>query len=304
MSLEPNLQLIEQGIISMLDEDTSKIPTELTKIPLTEPTDTIQTEPTPQSEMLIQYMSDLHLEFYDESTIIEVLNHIVPIASICVLAGDIGYPFDTTYELFIRGISEKFEHVFLIHGNHEYYQCGSNKGKTRKEILLKTLEIVDRIESRNVHFLNNSHYDIGEYRFVGSVLWSEIRDPRYLSNDYSKVYRFSLKEMNRMHYHNQSYISSAINQSIIDGKKIVMISHHVPSYKLNHPKYKNKSEYFQCFSSHSDFLIVHPVVCWIFGHTHSIMEKYINNVYCAANPIGYPGENMNLTFDKCIRIVY
>ncbi len=250
----------------------------------------------------IQYMSDLHLEFYDKDTICKLLEIIKPVAEICVLAGDIGYPFDETYEIFISGMAKKFSHVFLIHGNHEYYQCGTNQGKTRDEILHRTYQIINRNNLTNLHFLHNSHYDIGQYRFVGSVLWSEIRDERYLSNRYDQVYDFSLEEMNEMHYTNRDYIRSVIAESKAEQKRIIMITHHVPSYQLNHPKYANRSKYFQCFSSHSDDLIVEPVVCWIFGHTHSTMEKYINNIYCCANPLGYPSENMNVNLEKIVQV--
>jgi predicted phosphohydrolase len=253
-------------------------------------------------QVMIQYMSDLHLEFYDEKTVIEILNRIEPMCNICVLAGDIGYPFLETYELFLRGISSKFTHVFLIHGNHEYYQCGKNAGKSKEEIIFRTLYILRVNNLSNVHFLDNSYYDLGNLRFVGSTLWSNISDPRYLSNRYDVVYDFSLEQMNQMHYDNREYIKSIIDDSRAENKKIIMITHYLPSHKLNHPKYADRSKYFQCFASHSDDLIKKPIVCWIFGHTHMGMEKYINGVFCAANPIGYPGENMRLSFDKCVLI--
>ena len=66
---ESHQSVIEQGIISMIDEEPRIIPV----------------EPQPE-EMIIQYMSDLHLEFYDEDTIIEVLKYIVPMHQfVCLL---------------------------------------------------------------------------------------------------------------------------------------------------------------------------------------------------------------------------
>lgn len=252
--------------------------------------------------LTIQYMSDLHLEFYDTDTIYSFLDYIQPLSNICVLAGDIGYPFDLTYEIFLCGMSTKFEHIFLIHGNHEYYQCGNNTGKTRDEILHQTWKVLNKNNLSNIHFLDNSYYDLGEYRFVGSILWSEIKDRRYLSNRYDQVYDFSIDEMNKMHQINKKFISLALQESLQDNKKVVMITHHIPSYKLNHPSYADRSKYFQCFSSHCDYLITSPVKAWIFGHTHKQIEKYINGIICASNPAGYPDENKVIDLHKTIYV--
>lgn len=253
--------------------------------------------------LTIQYMSDLHLEFYGIDTIYSLLDYIQPLSNICVLAGDIGYPFDFTYELFLRGMATKFEHIFLIHGNHEYYQCGNNTGKTRNEILHQTWKILNRNNLSNIHFLHNSYYDLGEYRFIGSTLWSRIKDPRYLSNNYDEVYEFSIDEMNQMHSNNINFISLTLEESIKDNKKVVMITHHIPSYQLNHPSYADRAKYFQCFSSHCDHLIINPVRAWIFGHTHMQIEKNINGIMCVANPVGYPDENKIIDLDKTIHVV-
>ncbi len=255
---------------------------------------------TINNSLTIQYMSDLHLEFYDADTIYSILEHIKPQTNICVLAGDIGYPFDLTYEIFLCGMSTKFEHIFLIHGNHEYYQCGNNQGRTREEILHQTWNILNRNNLSNIHFLHNSYYDLGEYRIIGSVLWSEIKDPRYLSNRYDQVYDFSLNEMNRMHFINKNFINEALYESIKDNKKVVMITHHVPSYQLNHESYADRAKYFQCFSSHCDDLITDPVKVWIFGHTHMQIEKKVNGIMCVANPAGYPSENIVIDLHKTI----
>ncbi len=67
--------------------------------------------------MRIQYISDIHLEFF------KVLpKQIVrPVADILCLAGDIGYPFSSLYRDFLKQVSRDFKKVFLIAGNHEYY---------------------------------------------------------------------------------------------------------------------------------------------------------------------------------------
>lgn len=252
--------------------------------------------------MKIQYISDLHLEFYDLTKIPRILMHIPKKADICVLGGDIGYPFQKTYEVFLKGISSKFEHIFLILGNHEFYQLKENEGKRVEEIIQRVRDILDENHLTNIHFLHNSYYDVGEYRFIGSILWSHIYNSRYLSNDYEQVYEFTIEKMNEMHKECKEYIRELIEESKKAEKKVVMITHHLPSFLLNHPKYAHYVNYHQCFSSHSDELICEPVKIWIFGHTHAVVDKVINGVRCVSNPIGYPGQNVDIQFGRIIEI--
>src|SRR5581483_308437 len=68
--------------------------------------------------MNIQYCSDLHLELRDP------FPSIVPSAPILFLAGDICSLYGKhilKYYIFLRWISKKFERVFIVLGNHEYY---------------------------------------------------------------------------------------------------------------------------------------------------------------------------------------
>ena len=269
-------------------------------------------------KLKIHYLSDIHLELYDLTKIPRILKQIIPQSPICVLAGDIGYPFQSTYEAFLRGIHSKFEHIFLIHGNHEYYQLKDNFGKSNEEIIQKTREIIETHNLYKIHFLHNSHYDLpnsildpngsedsresSNFRFIGSILWSKIEDKRYLSNDYELIYQSGISELNETHQLCKEYIQNALIQAQNDHKKVIMITHHLPSFKLNHQKYAKYINYHQCYSSHCDDLINNPIKLWIFGHTHMDINMNINNVLCVANPIGYKGEKLNPNFNRVVEI--
>jgi len=70
--------------------------------------------------MRIQYISDLHLEYYHNLKIPSIFRRIIESAgNILILAGDIGYPSEKHYTDFIQFISDKYEKIFLILGNHE-----------------------------------------------------------------------------------------------------------------------------------------------------------------------------------------
>ncbi len=255
------------------------------------------------NRLKIQYFSDLHLEFYDLTKLVRMIHWIKPKSNICVLAGDIGYPFQKKYEVFLIAMNKKFEHIFLILGNHEFYQLKDNEGKTMSQIVEQTDKIIKNNDLTNIHFLNNSHYDLGDYRFIGSTLWSHIYDNKYIHNDFNTIKELTSENMyNDLHKRDRDYLKNIIEESKTENKKIIMITHHLPSFKLNHPKYAKYHNYNQCFSSNSDDLIIEPIKCWIFGHTHTQMDVKINDIQCVANPIGYPGENKDIDFHKIIEI--
>jgi predicted phosphodiesterase len=239
--------------------------------------------------MKLQYISDLHLEMHAVGAVSQLMTKIVAKADICVLAGDIGYPYQSSYQNFLQGISKKFKHVFLIHGNHEYYQRKENIGKSMNDVVLQTKKILPH----NVHFLHNSHYDLDGYRFIGSVLWSHIEDCKFLVNDVHCIGEFNVVNNNKLHKHNFKFLENEIQQSVLDNMKAIVITHHLPSWTLIDSKYDigEYRNYSQCFASHCDDLIVDPVCCWIYGHTHTAGYSVINNIPCVTNPIGYPGEN-------------
>ena len=75
--------------------------------------------------MKIQYASDLHLEFDENSSFLKH-NPLIPMGEVLVLVlvGDIGYIGDENYSKhpFWDWVSDNFERCIVIPGNHEFYK--------------------------------------------------------------------------------------------------------------------------------------------------------------------------------------
>jgi predicted phosphodiesterase len=245
--------------------------------------------------MRIQYMSDLHLEFLNEPPFIRKKSDVL------CLCGDIGYPFSNIYRDFLISVNNTFEKVFLISGNHEYYNLGPNKGKSMDQINYQIESIILSNNLTNISFLNNSYEDYKGFRFTGTILWSHINNPYYLVNDFGQIDNMNIEFYNHLHAKSCKFIEDTISRSEIP---IIMLTHHMPSYDLIEDVYKTSSynKFNQCFASDCSKYFVHPVKIWIYGHTHKQKVSLFNNIKFVCNPGGYPEEGNNINIINLIEV--
>lgn len=82
----------------------------------------------PPPSPLFQYMSDLHLEVGQQYLTFDF----DPRAPYLILAGDIGRLVDyESYLAFLRKQMARYERVFLVLGNHEFYGTSFEAGVAR-----------------------------------------------------------------------------------------------------------------------------------------------------------------------------
>lgn len=237
--------------------------------------------------MRIQYVSDIHLEFFKHLP----TQLIRPAADILCLAGDIGYPFSPIYTKFLKQVSSDFKKVFIIAGNHEYYAAGANKHHDMSEIDDKIEQIIKDNNLYNVSFLDNSYEDYNGYRFVGSTLWSSLNSPQRYINDFNLIPEMTEELYNMLHVISREFLKSeVVTQSPLP---VIVITHHLPSYSLINEKYKTSqyASYNSFFASDCEDLFVPTIKGWIYGHTHSENKQHINGIEFVCNTLGYPGEN-------------
>jgi predicted phosphodiesterase len=254
-------------------------------------------------------MSDLHLEF-DPNIIINNDQN----CDVLILAGDIcvGSYFKKTeaspyYNIaqktheFFTNVCQSFENVIYIFGNHEHYRGYIDETKN----LIK-----EELNFPNLHILENEYIDIGDTRFIGSTLWTDMHggDPltmemlRQGMNDFrlieikSKTRKYRPADARENHVSSKQYIFNEVQNH----DKCVVVSHHSPSRHSIHPRYRNDYHMNGGYHSNLDEIIMdHPSIkLWIHGHTHDSFDYKINDTRIMCNPRGYNNENMH--FDRNI----
>lgn len=236
--------------------------------------------------MIIQYISDIHLEFYTEYHPDILEKYIKKKGDILLLAGDIdtwtiGWEFSPIWDWF----SENFKHTIYVPGNHEYYNS---------TIKLSLKPIHQQIKD-NVTILNNSFVDIDNIRIIGSTLWTNI-DPLHQfqiqrgMNDFYKI-KTTEGNLNPNFINDLNQLSTEfIFNNITDNS--VVITHHLPSFACIHPKFQGNILNSAFANKDLDNKIYKEgPKYWIYGHSHGqIDDIQFNKTILTCNQLGYPNE--------------
>lgn len=246
--------------------------------------------------MELTLFSDLHLEHFNACQIFEVGT-----GDVLVLAGDIltakhlktnGY-LKNVYLRFLKDCSENYKDIIYIDGNHSFY--GYNYEGTVKTIASYL--------PNNFHYLENSKVSIGDYVFMGGVLWTDhnkenplnMMENRCVMNDYSNIritanYRkLNPEDTLRIHKETKLYLETQLEEHKDD--KVIVVTHMAPSYQSVDPIYKTSSYNSAYCSDLDDWILERPQIkYWFHGHMHSPSDYKIGECRVMCNPKGYPGQ--------------
>jgi hypothetical protein len=252
----------------------------------------------------IQYASDLHLEFAENFVGPTLLK---PIAPILALAGDIGRPDKRTYRDFLQYCSNNWESVFVVAGNHEFYNSRVLQPKRRADTVAERLAAIDRItaEFSNVHFLNRRRVDVRGVAFLGCTLWTNtMRDAELARRTMTDYHAITMdgyspvtpQETTAWHIQDQTWLTNSLADCNSTCTPTVVITHHLPSPAFIAARFASSPVNF-CFASDSEYLMKPPVRAWIAGHTHAAIHRHWvveggeEVIHGVVNPRGYPGED-------------
>lgn len=257
----------------------------------------------------LRVFSDIHLDF-DISTVpgffkFEKLWMPEPMETdketALVLAGDLWHakkPFSFFGKSWIREISTRFQYVIIVLGNHDFWD-----GNIEKEYKNYRKSIASQ-ELLNVFLLQNTSLYFDGLKIVGATLWTDFlqANPVCMKNaaysgmkDYQYIHQgIGLKYVTpekilQEHYLSKSYIFENSSKDYND-QKIMVITHHSPSYKSMPQKYNKpelKIENALYYSNLDNLIESSEIDLWVHGHSHFAMDYKINKTNVLANPRGY-----------------
>jgi len=252
--------------------------------------------------MIIQYASDLHLEFPENLHFLKA-NPLKPMGDVLILAGDI-VPFAIMdkHNDFFSYISDHFETTYWIPGNHEYYyfdlagKCGTLNENIRT----------------NVHLVNNLSVEQDSVRLVFSTLWSKISQTNRWQieqsvSDFQVIkyndFRFSTDQFNLLHEESLSFITRELHHNYTG--KTVVATHHVPTY-LNYPEKYRGDTLNEAFAVELfDLIEDKGPDYWIYGHSHYNTTHFeIGKTHLLTNQLGYVkyGEHQLFDTEKAVEL--
>jgi predicted phosphodiesterase len=223
-------------------------------------------------------------------------------ADVVILAGDVSRPREAV--AWARAIDKP---VLYVAGNHEFY--GESIDGT-----LDTLR--NSCEGTNVRLLDDDVAVLDGVRFVGSTLWTDfmllgaarredaMREGQRFLRDFSRI---------RTSRHSAAIYTPADSAMRFDTHRrflaeqlakpfagpTVVITHHAPSPKSIHPRFRD-SLLNACFISDLERMMNGRLArLWVHGHTHDSFDYVVNGTRVVCNPRGYAknGVNENARFD-------
>ena len=243
--------------------------------------------------MRIAYASDLHLEFNPSITLTGLST-----ADVLVLAGDVD-TMPEYYTEFLRKLRLAYAGpVIFVLGNHEYYNgiFPDDQQKYREAIA----------HDRQAFLLENEALILDGVRFLGATLWTDfasgkqMRNCQHMMSDFDVIHdgvsgSITPETILKAHQDSIAWLDSQFTHHSHDEVApcqgpTVVITHHAPSYKSQHPRFAG-SPISGGFCSNQEHRIQRwkPDV-WIHGHVHDPIDYRIGKTRLLCNPWGYPDE--------------
>jgi predicted phosphohydrolase len=243
--------------------------------------------------MKIQYCSDLHLEFPKNN---EFLNRtpFEKCADILILAGDIA-PLHSEHlsNPFLRYLSQHFEQVFWIPGNHEYYF--TDIADFEKPLNFNILN--------NIKMVNNTTVTIDDVTIIFSTLWSKISpiNEKIIEqsvSDFSCIVknkkRLKAMDFNQLHNESLSFIKNELKK---ERKKTILVTHHLPSNLCNSDEHLGSPINEAFCVDLTQLISANDINFWIYGHSHYNQKPLIiEKTLLLTNQLGYVHMNEHLNF--------
>lgn len=247
--------------------------------------------------MKVTLASDLHLEF-GEIQIKNTYN-----TQILVLCGDIcvsqGLKSENSrnykqFDKFFTQVSNEFEYVLYVLGNHEYYK---SKWYQTQQIIREYLK-----KFSNIYLLEGDEFVVNNINFIGGTLWTNMNnlDPVTMLGiqDLLSDFRVIKNETNGYRSITSQDVVARFTKTLdrfkvlVENKEnVVVLTHHAPHSKSVPSQFiSQRVTNGAYYSDLSDFILDNPQIkLWMHGHMHNNSDYLIGNCRVVCNPRGYHG---------------
>lgn len=250
--------------------------------------------------MELNIISDLHIEFGE-------YKHIATAENV-IICGDISGDADKSLEWIKENYKEQKCRIFWIYGNHEFYR--HKTFQTSVDYIKKKIE-QDKYLWEHVILLDNNILEWEGVTFIGSTLWTDfskniinkiaagegMNDYKYIksSKDGKNYGKLRPDTTEDKFYENLRYIEDNIK----DKKKVVIITHHGPSYRSVPNMFKTSRLNSAYVTDLEEFIENNQQIkLWCHGHTHTNFDYKIGETRIICNPRGYKSSDENEEYDE------
>jgi hypothetical protein len=213
---------------------------------------------------------------------------------ICVVAGNVSKDLALVIST-LKHLSTCYRLVLFIDGSNEHHSMLSDL-KTSYSNILAQLE-----ELTNVIFLQNQIVIINGVAFIGSNGWwtYDFNDSvtydqaKALHKQQSNVTDTTMSTIESIAMQDYAYLSHTVTrlQTHNDVKKIVVVTHTVPLFKLIEHSTTQSETNIQSMLGNSFIRSVknadseNKITTWCFGHYHSNIDQTLNNTRYVSNNV-------------------
>jgi predicted phosphodiesterase len=274
--------------------------------------------------MIVQVFSDIHLEHYDNFD----FDIFKPKAKILFLVGDIGHIEHDLYKKFIDYVSNNWEYIYIVLGNHEFYST--------KYTYEELYDMYDDffLQYSNVMLVTEGYeYKISDDVYIiGGVGWTtlinnyENADIEYLCkyhgfnnlykknfNDFNYIKKDKNNTMDVEYFNNnsknsKSLLLESINEikSNNENSKIILLTHFpygkhslTSSPKYHKDNFMRKKYFCNGDDDNINMNIINNCDILIAGHTHYSYDFTKDGKRYISNQMGYDlDENGNFDISK------
>ncbi|KAK2629913.1 hypothetical protein QTJ16_000733 [Diplocarpon rosae] len=242
----------------------------------------------PASSLRVQVLSDLHLEVGQQYT-----SYTFPTsAPLLLLAGDIGRLKDyNSYLHFLHAQVTRYAKVFLVLGNHEFYDLEYEEGLVIAQRLTTEPSLADK-----VILLHRAYWDYPESNLtiIGCTLWSalpcEVHEIVAAKvKDFTKIKQWTPEKHNQIHIEEVDWLREQVATLHLAGRRLLVATHHAPCIEDTSRPEHVANPWTAAFATD---ILQQPgawngVGTWVFGHTHYSTEFLRKGIRIIANQRGY-----------------